>query len=121
MTLDALTEVARGRLPLRAFRGVSDEAMAAMRVLGHQLAEAGRDQDARTIFEGLLALDARDVYARIALATLCLRAGDVLSAESQLRLVLKEQPANRDARVRLSSALMGQGRAEEARAVSKGI
>lgn len=115
MTLDAWTEVASGNLPLRAFRGISDEALAAIRVLGHQLAEAGRDADARTVFTGLLALDPRDVYARKALATLCLRAGDAAGSEAHLRVVLRDQPKDRDALVRLGAALLGLGRGDEAR------
>ncbi|MCC7540528.1 MAG: tetratricopeptide repeat protein, partial [Deltaproteobacteria bacterium] len=110
-------EVARGSLPLRAFRGIPDEALAAVRVLGHQLAEAGRDDDARAVFAGLVALDPRDAYARTALATLCLRAGDALGAEAHLRTVLRDRPTDRAALVRLGAALLGQGRLDEAKKV----
>jgi len=76
----ALAAVARGQGSLARALGVPGEALAAARHLAWTALEAGRDDIARVLLEGCVALDEADRWSARALGELLLRTGQVQAA-----------------------------------------
>lgn len=96
-------------------RRVGDEVLAAnpsnskMRVLmGKILLRENKVEEALAEFEQVAETNGKDFNTRLKIAIIKLEKGDFVGAETELRLVLAEQPKHASARYYLGSALAGQ-------------
>jgi Tfp pilus assembly protein PilF len=90
------------------------QAADAQRVRAIELARDGRPADAIRLFEKIVARDPGDVEARLWVARLELRLGQVAKAEAGFRDVLAAHPKDVDARVGLGGVLTRKGAWQEA-------
>ncbi|MBL92025.1 MAG: hypothetical protein CMH56_09490 [Myxococcales bacterium] len=70
---DQLAAFIQGQITLGDLEGIPKEAQYQMANKGHQLLEEGKLDDAKVVFEGLLALDPFDAYFLTALGSIALR------------------------------------------------
>jgi tetratricopeptide (TPR) repeat protein len=82
---------------------------------GYAFYRQGRYQEAAVIFDGLVALDPKNVYCRTALAAIFLCMGDAERAASELTVLLEQNPADHEARARRCEAYCELKRWDEAR------
>jgi len=85
-----------------------------VRTRAEQLARAGRTVEAIELFKQVVAKNPNDTEARLWVARLDLRIGNVDDAEATCRAVLREHPADVDAKIGLANALMRKGTSAEA-------
>ncbi|MBJ6765487.1 hypothetical protein JGU66_32440 [Myxococcaceae bacterium JPH2] len=89
--------VARGEVTLAQLQGITAEQARAVARVGCELSEAGRLEEARIVFQGLVATNPRDASAHAALGTVLQRMGrgdDALAAyNAALRLRLEDPVA----------------------------
>ena len=82
---------------------------------GYAFYRQGRYEEAAVIFDGLVALDAKNPYCRTALAAVCLCLGDAERAVTELTSLLEQNPADLEARARRCEAYCELGRWSDAR------
>jgi YaiO family outer membrane protein len=85
-----------------------------VRVRAEQLARAGRTVEALELFRQVVAQNPGDIEARLWVARLDLRIGNVDNAEATCRSILREHPGDVDAKIGLGNALMRKGASDEA-------
>lgn len=81
---NTLTEVIEGRQPLNTFLGLSQEQVQAFAALGFASYQQGRVEEAREIFEGVIALDSTSYYGWAGLGAIELSEDNLDAAESSL-------------------------------------
>ena len=82
---------------------------------GYAFYRQGHYQEAAVIFEGIKALDPLNLYARTALAAICLELGDAERAVDELSFLLHSNPADHEVRARRCEAYCHSGKWAEAR------
>jgi len=114
----ALGAAARGNMTLAAALAVPAEALAAARAMASLLAQHGREDAARVVLEGIVALDEHDAWSWRALATLALRRRDigpaVEAATHAVQVARARGATDPEAALLLGRALLAAGRAPEA-------
>jgi Flp pilus assembly protein TadD len=78
-----LVAVARGEMTFAELEGMTFEEAKAIAQVGCDLAAAGRLEEARTVFEGLVAMNPKDSAARAALGTVYQKLGRLQDASSE--------------------------------------
>jgi tetratricopeptide (TPR) repeat protein len=81
---------------------------------GYAFYQQGCYEEAGIIFEGVTAADPSNSYARTALAAVCLVLGDAQRAVDELSFLLRQNPADEDARARRCEAYCQLGNWTEA-------
>ena len=76
---------------------------------GYALHAEGRHREAAIVFEGLVAIDPDDRYARDALAAACLALGEPHRALEHLDILLHQDPSDLNARSRRAEARLEAG------------
>ena len=87
--LAAARNLAEGRTTLKEFRGYSDDALRAVAKQGIVLFQQGKTADARTLFQGLMAVNPRDAYFARLLGVAECAAGNLEGALAAFDLSLK--------------------------------
>lgn len=113
---DALEKAVRGEGGLNAFFGLNKDQVDAMAVLGFQLYDQGRNDEARAIFEGLIALDSRSYFGYAGLGALALAEEKLDEADTNLRKAIELKPEDPTVHANLGEVLLRQGKFEEAAA-----
>jgi Flp pilus assembly protein TadD len=96
--------------PAERLRGMSRRQLAEIAMFGHQLFEAGRLQEARVVFEGLVGLDVEDAFPHTMLGTVYLAMGAQDRAMALFEAALAIDPADLAARVYRAEIRINQGR-----------
>jgi tetratricopeptide (TPR) repeat protein len=104
-----------GRASLGAAAAWTAEEMRLVADLGYALAEQGRNEEARTIFEGLAAVAPATAYFQSALGALRLRLGEPENALPHLEAALKADPRDLPALINRGEAYLHLGEQETAR------
>jgi type III secretion system low calcium response chaperone LcrH/SycD len=95
---DKLTQLvqrwAEGRATLKEVRGYSDEELYAVARVGHAFFHQGKVAEARTLFQGLFAVNPRDAYFARALAVVEYAAGNPEGALQACEVAIKLDPAD---------------------------
>lgn len=73
---ESLSAWAQGKLTLREIRGYSEEDLYAISHVGYFFLMQGKDREARTLFEGLVAIDPRNDYYYRALGVIFQKLGE---------------------------------------------
>ncbi len=87
--LTAARNLAEGRTTLQEFRGYSDEALRTVAKQGIVLFQQGKTADARTLFQGLMAVNPRDAYFARLLAVAECAAGNLEGSLAAFDLSIK--------------------------------
>ena len=82
----------QGKVSLKQIVGLSEEEMYALSSLGYMLFLQGKSQEARVIFEGLVAVDPRNPYYYRALGTIYWRLKDNQKALKQFTYAIRVAP-----------------------------
>jgi Flp pilus assembly protein TadD len=93
-TARKLRAFARGELTWAEVEGLTWERACAAIQLGCELAAAERLDDAKTIFEGLVAMNPKDVASQAALGTVYQRLGRAMDAEAAYSATLRVDSQN---------------------------
>ncbi len=94
-----LDELLQSRSPVEALRGMTRHELAEMSLFGHQLFEAGKLEEARVVFEGLVGLDLADAFPHTMLGTVYLAQGRPDRAAALFDAALSLDPRDLAARV----------------------
>lgn len=81
---NTLAEVIDGKQPLNVFLGLSEEQIQAFAALGFASYQQGRTDEAREIFEGIIAIDSTAHFGWAGLGAIELAAGNLDEAEFNL-------------------------------------
>ncbi len=115
----AVRAAARGDLSLARARGVDERALGALRALADLARHASRVDSARTLLEGIVALEPRDEWALASLAEICLGAGDVAGARAAVvradEAVRTRGASSPVVAILVGRVLLAEGRSDEAR------
>lgn len=111
---DALQQVVDGKLPLNTFFGLGDDQIQAFAAIGFLNYQQGRMDEAREIFDGLVALDSSRYYGYAGLGAIALAAGDLETAETQLREALARNGNDPTVLANLGETLLRASKTEEA-------
>lgn len=87
----------------------------AVRELGHLLFSEGRQDLAKVLFEGLVAVDPEDVWARVALGVVYRAEKRYDDAVTQMDEALRLDPKHLEAAIQLGEVKLLQGQSQEAR------
>ncbi len=112
--LQKLQELLSNR-PAAQLRGMAHRELAEIAMFGHQLFEAGRLDEARVVFEGLVGLDVEDAFPHTMLGTVFLAMGALDRAMALFEAALGIDPADLAARVYRAEIRINQGRLQPAR------
>ncbi len=112
--VDTLTQVINGTLPLNTFFGLGEDQIQAIAALGYLNYQQGRIDDARQLFEGLVALDATNYFGYAGLGAIALSQNDLDAAETHLRDAASRNPKDPTVLANLGETLLRQTKTEEA-------
>lgn len=87
-----LPEWASGRATLKEIRGYTDEELIAVADIGYTLIQQGKNDDARILFEGLIAIDPANEYYYRALGNIFHKLGDSERAIKQFSYAIRVKP-----------------------------
>jgi Flp pilus assembly protein TadD len=104
----------KGELTLRELMAYNAPEMLQMAIMGFQLYEQGKYQEARTIFHGLCDLEPKEAYYRIALGAIFLAEDNLENAEGCLNQAIKINPKELAAYVNRGEVYLKLGRVLEA-------
>ena len=113
-TEDALKRAIDGKAALNQFFGFSQESLEAMAVLGFNLFEQGKNEDAKTVFRGLIALDSTQFFGYAGLGALALAEEKSEEAVGYLETAAELNPNDPTIQANFGEALLRQARFEEA-------
>jgi predicted Zn-dependent protease len=105
----------KGSVSLGAAAGWTADEIRLVSELGYALAEQGRNDEAITIFEGLIALAPATAYFEAALGALWLRANEPARALPHLNAALKADPHDVPSRVNRGEVFLLLGNYESSR------
>lgn len=105
---------ADGKSTLKDVRGYSDEELYSIARMGYFFYYQGKLNEARTIFQGLYAVNPVDPYFAKALAVIEMAAGNSEGALSAYNVVLKISPNDPGAYIGRAEVLLSQGEKSEA-------
>ena len=89
---ERLKQWVSGQITLKDIKGYSDEELEAISRVGYFFLMQGKTEEARVIFEGLIALDPRNDYYYRALGTIFQRRGDNERAIKQFGYAIRINP-----------------------------
>ncbi|MCI0669706.1 MAG: tetratricopeptide repeat protein [Myxococcaceae bacterium] len=91
---DTLTAVVRGEVTLAELQGLTYEQARAIAQVGCELSGAGRLEEARILFKGLVAMNPKDAGVHAALGTVYQRLGRNEEARASYDAALAQAPRN---------------------------
>jgi Tfp pilus assembly protein PilF len=103
----------RGRITLAELEGITKQEQYQIAELGHHHLAQSRLDQAKAVFEGLLALDPYDAYFHMALASVAQQQGQLEAAEAGYTRALTFNPFSATAHANRGEARVLQGRMEE--------
>ena len=112
--MSTLQAVIDGATPLNAVLGLGDEQIQAIAALGFLNYQQGRYDDARTLFEGLVALDSASYFGFAGLGALALAQNNLDEAEENLRAAAERNGKDPTVLANLGETLLRQSKTEEA-------
>ena len=89
---DVLPRWAKGQATLKEIKGYSDDELFAIAHTAYFFLMQGKNNDARTIFEGLVAVDPRNGYYYRALGVIFYKMGDAERAVRQFGYAIRVNP-----------------------------
>ena len=92
--LDVLTSWAQGKTSLREIKGYSDDELYAIAHIGYFFLIQGKNDEARILFEGLVAVDPRNDYYYRALGVIFQRLGEDDRAIKQFAYAIRLNPGS---------------------------
>ncbi|MBI2567967.1 MAG: tetratricopeptide repeat protein [Candidatus Schekmanbacteria bacterium] len=104
----------KGEITLRELEGVSLEDYAGIAQVGHTLLDQGKVDQARTVYEGLRAMDPNHAYVRATLGAIYMRENRDIDALEQLNEALRLEPDSEYALVNRGEILLKGGFLAEA-------
>ena len=110
----ALQRWAEGKATLKDVRGYSEEELYAVARMGHTFFHQGKVAEARTIFQGLFAVDPRDPYFARSLAVVEYASGNQEGALSAYDVAIKLAPDDSAGYLGRAEVLLALGRREAA-------
>jgi Flp pilus assembly protein TadD len=108
-TVSKLKAFARGELTWAEVEGMTFEEAKAIAQVGCDLAAAGRYEEARVLFEGLVAGNPKDAASRAALGTVYQKLGRLQDAITEYSAALERDPRNPVALVNRGELYLRQG------------
>jgi Flp pilus assembly protein TadD len=108
-TVGKLKAFARGELTWAEVEGMTFEEAKAIAQVGCDLAAAGRYEEARILFEGLVAGNPKDAASRAALGTVYQKLGRLQDAITEYSAALERDPSNPVALVNRGELYLRQG------------
>lgn len=109
-----LPQWAAGQVTLKDLKGYTDDELYAIAHTGYFFLMQGKNQEARTLFEGLVAIDPRNDYYYRALGVIFHKLGDEERAIRQFGYAIKVNPRSPAAHVNRAEIYITQGRWQEA-------
>jgi len=107
-------EAASGRVSLSQMLGMAKQEVEAIAVLGFQLYEQGKINDAQSIFNGLIALDSQVYYGYAGLGAMALAEEKLEEAIRWLTRATELNPQDPTVHANLGEALLRHGRFNDA-------
>lgn len=107
--LDVLTSWSTGKTTLREIKKYSDDELSAIAHMGYFFLMQGKYGEARTLFEGLVAVDPRNDYYYRALGVIFQRLGEDDRAIKQFAYAIKLNPGSPHAYVNRAEISIAQG------------
>lgn len=114
LTPQVARQVLKGEVPLRTLLGVSPQRLLQMAAEGHELWKQGRRQDARQMFQALVAVDDSLYYGHAGLGLAAMQEEDFTAAHKHLSRALELEPADASVAVNLGEVLLRLGQLPEA-------
>ena len=105
---------AKGEMTLKEIRGYSDDELYAIAHQGYYFLMQGKNAAARTVFEGLVAIDPRNIYYYRALGVIYHKLGDAERALRQFTYATRVAPQHPAAYVNRAEVYIATGRLREA-------
>lgn len=105
---------AAGQITLKDLKGYTDDELYAIAHTGYFFLMQGKNQEARTLFEGLVAIDPRNDYYYRALGVIFHKLGDAERATRQFGYAIKVNPRSPAAYVNRAEVFITQDRWPEA-------
>lgn len=109
-----LPQWAAGQVTLKDIKGYTDDELYAIAHTGYFFLMQGKNQEARTLFEGLVAIDPRNDYYYRALGVIFHKLGDDERAIKQFGYAIRVNPRSLAAYVNRAEVFIAQGRYGEA-------
>lgn len=109
-----LSRWAQGRITLKELKGYSDDELFAIAHTGYFFLMQGKNDEARTLFEGLVAIDPRNDYYYRALGVIFHKLGDAERAIKQFSYAIQVNPKAAAAWVNRAEVYVSLGRSLEA-------
>jgi tetratricopeptide (TPR) repeat protein len=105
---------AAGRATLKEIKGYADDELYAIAHTAYFFMMQGKNEEARTLFEGLVALDSRNDYYYRALGVIFHKLGDTDRALKQFGYAIQVNPRGASAYVNRAEVYIATGRAPDA-------
>jgi type III secretion system low calcium response chaperone LcrH/SycD len=112
--LQAVQRWADGKATLKEVRGYSDEELFAVARTGYTFFHQGKVAEARTIFQGLFAINPREAYFARALAVVEYASGNAQGALSSYAVAIKLAPEDPSAYLGRAEVLLATGHKTDA-------
>jgi Flp pilus assembly protein TadD len=109
-----ISKWAKGETTLKEIKGYTDDELYAIAHQGYFFLMQGKNQQARTIFEGLVAIDPRNDYYYRALGVIYHKLGDTARAIRQFSYAIRVAPRNVAAYVNRAEVYVATGMRREA-------
>jgi Flp pilus assembly protein TadD len=100
---------AQGQVTLKEIKGYTDDELYAIAHTGYFFLMQGKNDEARTLFEGLVAIDPRNDYYYRALGVIFHKLGDVERALRQFSYAIRVAPRSPAAYVNRAEVAIAQG------------
>lgn len=110
----ALPRWAAGQLTLKDIKGYSDDELYAIAHTGYFFLMQGKNEEARTLFEGLVAIDPRNDYYYRALGVIFHKLGDEERAMKQFGYAIRVNPRSPAAYINRAEVLLSLEKKSEA-------
>lgn len=107
-----LQRIIDGEATVNDLIGLGEPQVQAIAVLGFQAYEQGRAEEAKTIFEGLTALDSKSYFGYAGLGAMALADGDLDAAVENLNQAIERNSNDPSVYANLGEALMRKGDVE---------
>jgi type III secretion system low calcium response chaperone LcrH/SycD len=111
---DLLVQWATGRTTLKEINGYTDEELYAISRVGYFFLMQGKNDEARTLFEGLVAIDPRNDYYYRALGVIFQKIGDNERAIRQFSYSIRVNPSSPNAYVNRAEIYLSLGQYPQA-------
>ena len=102
-----------GRITLGDLEGITKQEQYQMAEIGHSYISSGKLPEAKTVFEGLIALDPFDAYFHTALGSIAQQSNDLEEAEARYTRALEINPYSATAMANRGEIRVQQGRLAE--------